>query len=165
MIGFGELTAFEITSLLTNIFVCAGVIFAALSYRSTQKKQQKNEEEQAFLQSDEAFIRINRIMMRHIDLPLSYYHENIDIEKLSKTEKIQCYLYFEILTSALERVFTMFQSVSPAKYNDEWPGWDRYVGYQCRNNLYYEWWSSEDRGYGTAFSEYMTGKMGKAPRE
>lgn len=159
MITLEPLSVFELAMLVTNLFLCAGVIFAALSYRDTQKKHVKYEEDQAFLQVDEAFVRANILMMEHVKLPLSYYHDTRSAKELTDDEKITCYLYFDILTSTLERVFVMFQDVSEEKYDDEWPGWDRYIGYQCQNKFYYAWWMEKNRGYGREFSKYLTGKM------
>jgi hypothetical protein len=149
----------DIISLLSNVIVSLGIFLAILSYLRDHKRDIRLRENEIIKSNGESFVRYQELMLENSDLPLSIYHAKEAKDSLTQDQKIRCFIFFDIMITAFERVYYFHRSGTKKMFSDGWSGWDIYIRSMCEVDLLREWWLADDYGYGREFSNYLTSCM------
>lgn len=150
---------FQVTS---SIVVAFSAMVAVLTYIRDTARQDRAAQLQVFREADESYVLLHRIMLEQRDLQVSIYNTEVNLSAIPHDQRVRSYIFFDILTSTLERVYILFQDAPAAVKQSQWPGWETYIKLVCRSPLYQEWWFREEYGYDIGFSRYLALHMEEA---
>lgn len=147
----------EIISLTATII---GLPAAIYYYVRERKKERVERENNLYDSLDQWYTEFLKISFENRDLAALYYgyylNGKTETVELTEDQKIRQLLYFEILTSILERAYLIYKDHSTEMKKKRWKGWDEYTRDWMSVPYYRETWVSFlGSQWDEEFQEYM----------
>ncbi len=141
-----QLVAVLIASFSIVIAVCTYVAERIRTYQATIHS--------IYRDVDESFIEVHKMLLAMPSLKISVYDRDVKSDNLTAAQLRDANLMFDIINSCFERTFTFFMSAPHDMRASQWPGWKKYMGRQCRNEAFRQWWDDET-GYDARYCDFM----------
>jgi len=139
-----------IASIITILGVPAGIYV----YYSNKKKERKQKELDVYDSLDDKYIDFLNLCIEHPDLKISITNK-AGIDNLSKTQRYQSLLIYEILISLLERSDILYRDQSNEVKKRQFKGWESYKRDWMKTKSFREAWTLLGEQYEDTFVESM----------
>ena len=127
-------------SSIAYIVGIAGFVPADITFVRKTLQEIKEKEEKIYLQIDEATFQINKLILAHPQLGVSWWQDQ-PTRPLSEEELVQQAILFDMLTALFERTFLVYQEASSKQRHAQWAGWEQFMLDYCRKQGYRNWWN------------------------
>ncbi|MEQ9505486.1 MAG: hypothetical protein RLO80_04390 [Hyphomonas sp.] len=144
----------EIVQLVAVLIASLSIVIAACTYVAERIRCYQATVHTIYRDVDESFIEVHKLLLGMPGLKISVYDTKVKCADLTDAQRRDANLMFDIINSCFERTFTFFMSAPVDMRASQWPGWKKYMGRQCRNEVFRDWWKDET-GYDMGYCRFM----------
>jgi hypothetical protein len=148
-----------VSEILASIATIVGIPLAVFIYFQEKRKERQDRESAIFDSLDQWYSDFLKLSFENKDLAAIYYAPFIvgkEIDKrLTDDQKIRQVLYFEMLTSILERAFLIYRNQKDQIKLKRWKGWNDYMVDWMRVKQYREVWDFIGSQWDDDFMNHM----------
>lgn len=147
------------SEILASLATIIGIPLAVFIYFQEKRKERQDRETAIFDSLDQWYSDFLKLSFENKDLAAIYYApfivgKTIDKE-LTDDQKIRQVLYFEMLTSILERAFLIYRNQKDQIKLKRWEGWNQYMVDWMEVKQYREVWHFIGAQWDNDFMDHM----------
>ncbi len=148
-----------VSEILASLATIIGIPLAVFIYFQEKRKERQDRETAIFDSLDQWYSDFLKLSFENKDLAAIYYApfivgKTIDKE-LTDDQKIRQVLYFEMLTSILERAFLIYRNQKDLIKLKRWEGWNEYMIDWMGVKQYREVWGFIGSQWDSDFMDHM----------